>query len=91
VTVLISNYLLAVIQKAVMAICDARAPFLTSAFATHQRNQRVVLLAAGRAAIQMGPQAGDRSLSVSAGQLELDELVQPVEALVAADLSVARP
>jgi hypothetical protein len=88
-------FLLAVIQKAVMAICDARASFLTwsgrEIFAGHEHHEGVVLFPAGRAALKVRPQPGDRSVGVEAGQLELDELVQPVEALLATDLPAGRP
>ena len=48
--------------------------------------QALVLLAAGRASLQVGAQPWKRSVGVCAGDLELDVAVQLVEALVAADL-----
>ena len=45
-----------------------------------------MLLAARRAAREMGSQARKSRLGVLAGELELDETVDLVEALVAADL-----
>ena len=44
-----------------------------------------MLLAARRAAVEVGPQPGHGGVGVEAGELQLDELVQPVEALLAAD------
>ena len=49
-----------------------------------------MLLAAGGAALQVGAHAGERRVDVGARELELDVGVEPVEALLAADLR-ARP
>ena len=49
-----------------------------------------MLLAAGRAAGQMGAQARDRRIGVRTGELQLDVSVELLEALVAADLRPSR-
>ena len=46
-----------------------------------------MLLAAGRATLQVGAQAGHGGVRVGAGDFELDVAVELLEALVAADLS----
>src|SRR3954468_10415966 len=48
--------------------------------------QALVILAAGRAAFEMRAHPGEELVGVIAGQLEVDVLVQQLEALVAADL-----
>ena len=53
--------------------------------------EALVLLAAGRAALEVGAQSGNRRVGVVAGELELDVAVELVEALVAADLRPAGP
>ena len=50
-----------------------------------------MLLATGRAALEVSAESRNRGVGVEAGQLELDELVEPVEALIASDLLLARP
>src|SRR5215207_3122812 len=55
-----------------------------------QISQAVVLLATGRAPVEMGTHAGERLVDVGAGELELDVGVEPVEALLAADLGPGR-
>ena len=49
-----------------------------------------MLLAAGRAAVEVGTHAGDRGIGVLALQLEVDVPVELVEAGVAADLGCGR-
>ena len=49
-----------------------------------------MLLAAGGAAVEVGPQPGDRGVGVGARELELDIAVELVEADVAADLGLRR-
>ena len=39
----------------------------------------------------MGPQSGEPRVRVGPGQLQLDELIERLEALLASDLVVARP
>ena len=55
-----------------------------------QRAQALVLLAAGRAAAEVRAHTRDAGVRAGAAQLELDVLVESLEALVAADLR-ARP
>jgi hypothetical protein len=50
-----------------------------------------VLFAAGGAAGEVCPQAGDRRVGVLAGELELDVAVELVETLVATDLRTCGP
>ena len=50
-----------------------------------------MLLAAGRAAVEVGAQARDRAVGVLARELELDVPVELVEAGVAADLRLGGP
>src|SRR3954451_6727934 len=50
--------------------------------------QAVVVLVAGRAALQVGLHAGQHGVGVRAGELELDVLVEQLEARFAADLGV---
>src|SRR5262245_60196598 len=51
-----------------------------------QLYEAVVLLAARRAAVEVRAHPGPRRLRVAAAELQLDVLVEPLEALVAADL-----
>src|SRR3712207_2079503 len=69
---------------------DTRLSSLQDLLAADERAEALVLLAAGRAADQMGPQAGDRGVGVGARELELDVAVELLEALVAADLGLGR-
>src|SRR5215207_9346485 len=64
---------------------------LEDLIAADQCAQALVLLTAGRAAGEVCPQARDRGVGVGTLELELDVLVEPVEALVAADLGLCRP
>src|SRR5215211_1214401 len=48
--------------------------------------QALVLLAAGQAAGEVGPDAGELGVGIGAGQLQLDVAVELGEALLAADL-----
>jgi hypothetical protein len=50
-----------------------------------------VVLVASRAALQVFAHPGQTRVGVRAGQLEFDVLVEELEALLAADLGVARP
>src|SRR4051812_22628038 len=75
-------------------VSDARAAVLTPAgalpLAANQRAERLVLLAASRAADQVLSHAGNAHIGVHAGQLELHVLVDQVEAGIAAGLVAAR-
>jgi hypothetical protein len=51
-----------------------------------ERAQALVLLSAGGAALEVRAHAGDRAVRVAAGELQVDVLVEEVEAVVAADL-----
>src|ERR671934_119595 len=53
-----------------------------------KRAQALVFLAARRAAVEVGAQAGNRRICILADTLELDVAVQLVEALVAAKLGL---
>src|SRR5919197_280779 len=64
---------------------------LEDLLAADERAQALVLLAAGRAAGEVGAQARDRRVGVLAGELELDVAVEVLEALVAADFGLCRP
>src|SRR6266540_2489273 len=55
-----------------------------------ERTQAVVLLAAGRAAVEVRAHPRDPSLRVAALELELDVFVEPLEALLAADVRTGR-
>ena len=81
-------------------ICRTDPEFLTPApwspwsgprvFA-EESEQALVLLPAGRAALQMSPEAGHFGVRVGTGHLELDVAVELGEALVAAELGLAGP
>src|SRR5215218_3064680 len=58
----------------------------SAVIAGHQVAQALVLLAAGQAAGEVGPEAGELGVGVGAGQLQLDVSVQLGEALLAAHL-----
>jgi hypothetical protein len=53
---------------------------------TGEEQQALVILIAGRAAVEMGPHARHPRLGVLAGELEVDVAVEFVEALLAAQL-----
>jgi hypothetical protein len=55
-----------------------------------QRREAVVVLAAGRAALEVRPHARHRGVGVAAGELELDVAVELVEARLAGQLRVGR-
>src|SRR5207245_7781545 len=57
----------------------------------NERAQAFVLLAAGGATSEVRAQAGHRRVGVAAGELELDVLVELLEALLAANLVACRP
>src|SRR4029453_17208550 len=59
--------------------------------ALHQGAQALVLLPAGQAAGQVGPEPGEVGVGVLAGQLQLDVAVQLGEAVVAAQLRLLGP
>jgi hypothetical protein len=63
-----------------------RVAGLQGSFAADKGSQALMFLAAGRAAVQVCPQAGDGYVDVFAGELELDVAVELLEACVAADL-----
>src|SRR5207253_2252125 len=56
-----------------------------------ERQQRLVVLAAGRAALEVGAHPGDRRLGVGPRDLELDVAVQVLEARLARHLGRGRP
>jgi hypothetical protein len=66
-----------------------RGQFLRLAVASCERVKRVVLLATGGAADEVRPHARDLTVSVSTCEFELDELVQQIEAFIAANLIAA--
>jgi hypothetical protein len=49
-----------------------------------------VILVAGGTALEVSAHAGQAGVGVLAGQLELDVLVEELEALLAADLGIGR-
>src|SRR4051812_37945860 len=59
--------------------------------AADEREQAVVILAAGGAADKMGTQARDRRVGISAGDFELDVAVKFFETDIAADLGLDGP
>jgi hypothetical protein len=54
----------------------------------HERAQALVVLAARRASLEVGAEAGE--MRVGAGELELHVLVEKLEALLAGDLESGR-
>jgi hypothetical protein len=55
-----------------------------------QGTQALVLLAAGRAAMQVRAQTGKSGVGIVSGDLEIDKAIELFEALVAADLCLGR-
>src|SRR3954469_11950888 len=55
-----------------------------------QGPQALMVLGACRAALEMGPQPGDRGVGLDAGELQLHVAVQLLEAALTADLGLGR-
>src|SRR3954454_19376959 len=65
--------------------------FLLLSFGRDEGEQARVILCAGRAADEVRLHAGHSRLRISAGELELDEAIEVLEALLAAQLGTCRP
>src|SRR6478736_9086649 len=70
-------------------MCDPAAA--SSAASGDECEEAVVLLPAGRAALEMCAKPGDRRIRIGAGCLELDVAIELVEAGIATDLRLGRP
>ena len=73
------------------SLVSRRAAVLRGLLAAYERLQALVLLAAGRAAREVCPQPRKLGVGVPAGNLELDEAIELLEALVAAYFRPGRP
>ena len=79
------------LQKGVSSsLATARGAELTSGLEAHEVAQALVVLVAGRAALQVLAHPGHRASASAPAQLELDVLVEQLEALLAADLGAGR-
>src|SRR5215208_5602467 len=65
--------------------------FLAGAIGSDQRAEALVVLSAGRATVEMGAQARQPRVGVQAGKLQLDVLVQELEAPITTHLLAYRP
>src|SRR5262245_12093287 len=81
------------VASAIPALCRGpRASYLLQRpVIAYECEQALVLLAAGRAALEVRMQPGGGRVRICTCDLELDVLVEACEALVAADLGLSRP